>query len=173
MVTIDDIRLFYTVPTGPGGSTPQPDQFNSYGGFASHTTFASGQVNNLFGTAPGVDALPEYRCLFLVNISDTETWNSVKVFFKDIPTNGPKFYVGVDPTPTSEYTGESQQTIRPSSGKVSPSGVIFNQPDSYEYGVDVGSLQPGYGRGIWIKREYGTESNTSLITIKLSVGGIS
>lgn len=170
-VTVNDVRLYYTISTGPGSDNPQPDPSDSFGGYASHTPFIGGQINNLFGASPAEGSLPEYRCLYVVNQSDTYTWNNVRVFIPTTDANGPKFYIGIDPTAVSELTTETQQTIRPSSSKISPSGVTFSAPNNYTTGINVGTLPPGHGRGVWIKREFGDLPTSSTTTTTISVAG--
>lgn len=153
-IEADDIRIFYTVATGPGGSAPQPDPAASLGRFASHTDWEGTALNDLF--APYVTTPPvghtDYRAVFVCNRSLTETAYNVRVYWKTQPEAQAELLVGVDPAGVVDWTEDEPQGGESIGGLTAPSGVLFASPQTYEAGVAIGTLEPGQGRMIWIRR---------------------
>lgn len=152
--TGDDIRFNYTVAAGPGGANPQPSAADSYGGFASHTAAAGGVVNGVFPDPPDdpPTGYADYRAVFVYNASLSDRLTDVRVYLTEVPSGGSTVTVGVDPAGVVEYTSEDPQGVRPASGSTPPSGVTFSTPRSYAAGVPVGTLEPGSGRTVWLRR---------------------
>lgn len=169
-VTASDVRYLYTVGTGPGGTFPQPSPADSHGGWASHTSWAGGVANDLFG--PTEDpAITEYRCVFVANLHATDTLYSVRAWLASVPAAGADFLVGVDPAGVVLYAAAGRQAVRPAAGTTAPVGVVFSAPSDYAGGLVVGDLPAGYGRAVWFRRSAGTAPTAAVAEAELIVGG--
>jgi len=172
-VTLNDLRFAYTVNTGPGGSTAQPSPADSYGGFVSQTPWPNSTGESLFPAVPSDAATGsvQYRCVFLYNVSNADTWYAVKVFSSAQPTSG-FVSLGVDPAGVVSRTSATAQAARPVASSVAPAGVSFSTPTTYDTGISVGDIGPNQGRAIWVRRQTGAvPTTTATATFSITASG--
>lgn len=172
-VTSNDLRFAYTVNTGPGGSTAQPAPSDSFGGFASQTPWPNNVGESLFSAVPSTAApgTVEYRCVFLYNVSNSDTWYGVKVFSTAQPSSG-FVSLGVDPAGVVSRTSATAQAARPASSSTAPSGVSFSTPTTYDTGISVGNIGPNQGRAVWVRRQTGTVPGSTVTgTFSITASG--
>lgn len=118
---------------------------DSFGGAISSTKLNAARYNPLFSTVNSeqVDTgLIDYCCLYIKNDSPNDPAINVKVFI-DYYDKAP-LLLGVEPN-----IGQAQTTAN---ANTSPVGVNFVMPRTEGSALELGTLNPGEYKGIWIRR---------------------
>lgn len=148
-VTVADIKFFHS---GGAGNT---DPNASLGGVRSSTEVTDDVLENLFddvSNAELVSGIVDYRCIYIYNDNDVDTWQAVRSF-RQVPTPSADtiFAMGVDPAgPGDGTTTGVAQTI--ANEATAPTGVTFTSPSDYAGGIVIGDLAPNTGHAIWLRR---------------------
>lgn len=149
-----DILLKYSTPTGPGDSVAGSAN-GSLGGFLSTTEIPDATLHNLFDIVSGAENLAEeaeYRCFFVHNSNNTDTFLNVRVFLSSEVAEGANVAIGVDPTAVSVMTDSEAQAVSVADEDTAPSGVSFTSPTDYAGGAIIGDLPPDGVRAVWVRR---------------------
>lgn len=138
------------------GGASNADVNASLGGKKSSVPVNFGStLNNLFDNVSSAEAttgITDYRCIYLHNNNGSDTINDVDVFVNtDTPSSTTKVQIGLDPAGIGDgdTTGEAT-TI--ADEEDAPSGVTFTDSLGAGNALTVGTLGPGDGIAIWIKR---------------------
>ena len=140
-LTTSDINL---VMTG-SGTTANPNA--SLGGApATAEAISSTSLNSVFDNITGDESTAgdtEYRVLAIYNSSTTDMASDVKVY---VPTNYQSFIsIGVN-----QLAGVNPPTITNES--TAPSGVTFSNPTTKAAAVNVGDINAGSFRALYVRR---------------------
>lgn len=150
-----DILVKLATDTGPGNSEASSPNA-SLGGFISTTELVNDTIHNLFAEVSGnenLNELSKYRCLFVQNANNDDTFFNVRVFFSDQNPDGADAFVGVDPTAVSAVDDTDEQAVEIADEDTAPAGVSFSAPEDYDSGVVIGDLEPNEVRAIWFRRD--------------------
>ncbi len=150
-----DISFYLSVATGPGCSAPLSPVTSSFGGHVATTKPVDATLNNLFDNITGdqnAASQVDYRCLFVVNTNTSNTWLTPVAWISAEISGGANAAIGVDPLGASLSGAAPAQAVTIATATTAPSGVTFSSPTVKASGISLGSLAPGSGVAIWIKR---------------------
>lgn len=124
-------------------------------------------TNNIFDDVTKSEAFygdNEYRCLYLMNTNDTDTFYDIRLFLAQDAIGADGLFLGVEGSP-----GDTAQTI--ANENTAPSGVNFSNPLAYGTGVPIAQLDPGEAAPFWVKRvvPVNTETATSPDTAAIGI----
>jgi hypothetical protein len=137
---------------------------NSFGGAKSSVEAST----TLFDNVPRTDAITghvEYRCVYIHNNDTGDT--TVGAWISDQPGSGATFSLAV----ATEAAGVT--VTAPANNTTAPSGPTFSTPTTTGAALALGTLTPGQGRGLWIRRTItaghaGAPSNPWQITLNVN-----
>lgn len=160
LAATDVVPRLSTGSTGTRGNTSASTPAASLGKYVS-TTAWSASVFDIITAAENAASTTDYRCIFVVNISASDTAGAVKVWLGQV-AGGASVVIALDPRAASAVDSTTAQAAVTTSGTVAPSGVTgWAAPTTADTGLLVGTLGPGQCRALWIKR---TAANTSAMT---------
>lgn len=145
-----DSNIITPVPPPPlevqlhlsGGAT-NSNPINSFGGVVSSVEAGI----NLFDDVPRSEANPgfvEYRCVYVFN--DDTTPGTAAAWISAQPATAVTFSLGV----ATQAAGVTVPA--PANSSTAPAGVTFSAPSTLGTALALGTLNPGQGRGLWIRR---------------------
>jgi hypothetical protein len=159
-----DIKFKLSVTTGSAGNTTaQGNVNNSLGKYISTTEITDNTLNNLFDDISGAEnaaSTVDYRCLFIHNSHASITALTCLLWIQSEVSGGASIAIGLDTNGAVPIGQSSAQAVTIANETTAPSGVTFSTPTSSGTGLSIGSLQPGYCIGVWIRR---TAANTSAV----------
>lgn len=143
-VTASDMKFYLS----GGSDNSNPNQ--SLGGPISYAEISSGLMNNVFDDVSAVQSgsgHSDYRCVYLRNTHPTSSLIDAYIWV-DSPTASPhdEIDIGLDPA------GISGEAVEIADEEVSPPGVTFTHPTSYETAIPIGTLTPGQYIAVWFNR---------------------
>jgi hypothetical protein len=155
-----DVLFLLAAPTAAEGYSVMGVAGTSWGGWASTTPLSATALNNLFPDITGAENAGDqvdYACVFVLN--NTTSGNSMLNVVAWLPntyltTGGATLAVAADPAAASVKAATTQQAAVISSPTLAPSGVSgwMGPSATNSGGVSIGSIAPGYVKGVWIRR---------------------
>lgn len=165
-IVASDIQYYLAAPGASAGFVTAGTVGSSWGAYISSTQLSGTPLDNLFTDITGAENAAQqvdYACLFVLN--NTASGNSMLNTVAWLPSanfvaGGANVAIGLDPTAASLKTSSSAQALKILSATSAPSGVntwVTPQASaptapSYTGGLQLGTIQPGYCRAIWIQR---------------------
>ena len=146
--------LFLTVDKA---TLPDADQ--------SDTLMVSPIQNALFDDISRTDSFAgatAYRCCYLYNAHDTDPIDSVSLTISAQPNGPDDLFVGLDPAGTGNGSSTGVAALIPSESTPPDPAAIFSQPSSVETALNLGPLQAGQARAVWLQRVVPGQILTSL-----------
>ena len=146
--------LFLTVDVA---ALPDTDQ--------SDTILVSPIQNAVFDDISRVDSFAgatAYRCCYLYNVHDTDPFDSVSLYINGQPNGPDDLSVGLDPAGTGNGSSNGVAAVIPSESTPPDPAVIFSRPNSIETSLNLGLLEPGHARAVWLQRVVPGQILTSL-----------
>ena len=146
--------LFLTVDMA---ALPDADQ--------SDTILVSPIQNAVFDDISRVDSFAgatAYRCCYLYNVHDTDPFDSVSLYINGQPNGPDDLSVGLDPAGTGNGSSNGVAAVIPSESTPPDPAVIFSRPNSIETSLNLGLLEPGHARAVWLQRVVPGQILTSL-----------
>jgi hypothetical protein len=141
-----DIKIYLS---GGAGNT---DPNASLGGVISATEVVDDNLHNLFAKVSAAEALAgstKYRGIYIKNENGhTLTWEDVKAYINSQSTSPD---TSVEIAVALEVADETMDTIANEDTAPDPA-VDFTATTDPDLGKDVGDLEDGSYRGIWVKR---------------------
>jgi hypothetical protein len=131
-----DIRL-----TGGAANT---DPRLSIGGAVSSTLAGIDLLDDVAYNEAGA-GLTDYRAVYVKNNESADS-GSVTAWVSTQLTGGPLIAIGA----ATQAAGTPPTAI--ANDTTAPSGVTFSAPTSFGTGVSLGTIGPGQGKGLWIRR---------------------
>lgn len=102
--------------------------------------------------AQAVAGAVEYHCFYVMNNSGSDTYDIVRVFIRDQPSEGDALAIALDLAGVGDGTATGvADTIALSTTAPSPS-LTFTAPSSAAAGLEIASLGPGDSQAVWIRR---------------------
>lgn len=159
-------------PIAPGdvemrlsGGASNTDPVASIGGAISSSDLSSTPLHNLFDRITGTTALAgqtDYRLLYLRNDHPTDAADFTAYVSEQIAAPDKRIAIGV-------ATQAAGQTVTAIANRfTAPAGVTFSAPTTPETGVDIGTLDPGEARGLWVRRIVDPGADPETVTFELS-----
>ena len=146
----------YSVNTGPGDSTAQPNPNDSIGGFMSSTQWTGGTLHDLFDVITGDEnaaSESEYRCVFVHNTNASLALTNAKVWLAAETAGGADIALALDGTGPVSATSASAQAERVANENTAPAGETFTSPTTKAAStLSIASLGAGQCVGVWIRR---------------------
>lgn len=150
-----EILFKHSVVTGSAGNSNAGTPAGSLGKYISTTELTDASLNNLFNDMTGdenADGDDKYRCIFVHNSNATLTLSNIKVWFSAEVANGADAAIAIDDIAASAIgSGPGAQADEIADEDTAPSGESFSAPTSKATGLDLGDLQAGYCRAIWVR----------------------
>lgn len=139
------------------GGASNTDVNAALGGIMSATPVNFGDtMNNLFDNVSDADAVAgdtEYRCIYLRNANATDTLNDAKIYVSsNTPSPTTKVQIGLDPAGVGNGSTTGVATTA-ADENTAPAGVTFSDAANTGAALAIGTLGPGQGCAVWIKRE--------------------
>ena len=160
----NEILWKLSIKTGTAGNqNAQADPNASLGKYISTTAWAGGVLHDLFDVVTGdenAESDVEYRCVFIHNSNASLAYQNAKVWIASEVANGASISIGVDPAAASAIGSASAQAAEVTTEDDAPAGVTFSAPTTKATGIDVGTINAGECRAIWIRR---TAANTAAL----------
>lgn len=154
-----DIVWRYSQPQAlQGNTTPQNDPTKSLGKFVSTSEWSGGQLHDLFDIMKGRQnslKLADYRCVFLCNLSTTDTWKNVQLWINWNSSPHSLVRVAVDPLGPKHISASQPQALVITSVWDIPSyqGNFLDFMEATSGSpLIIGDLPPQYVIGIWLER---------------------
>lgn len=175
-IVAGDLLWKLSVTSGSAGNTTVGTPAGSLGKYISTTLWDQGTLdNNLFDDVSGAENLAEeseYRCVFVHNNHATLTLQSAVVYIDSQVSGGAVVTIGVDTTAASAIGSASTQAVTIANEDTAPSGVtFFNTAISRATGLAMGDINPGFCKGVWIKRETANTIAMSADGVTVAVSG--
>lgn len=158
-----DLLLKYSINTGPGNSTTQPNPNDSIGGFMSATAMAT-SLHGLFDPVTGDENAAQavdYRCVFIHNAHASLTLQNPKLWLSADTAGGANLAIAMDGTGVVSATSASAQAERIANEATAPTGETFTSPTSKAAGIALPSIPAGSCVGIWVRR---TATNSAALS---------
>lgn len=137
-----------------GGAT-NANPAAALGGAISFAELVSGIFGGLFDDASAAEATAgdiEYRCLYIFNRHAADSLTSVVVWIEVQTTSADtSLDIGLDPAGNGNGATTGVATTVANEG-TAPGGVAFSAPATAGAGLSIGTLGPGEGRAIWLRR---------------------
>lgn len=157
-ITAADAPWRYSTKAGSAGnSTAQGSPVLSLGKYMSTTAWTGG-LHSLFAAmtaSQNANSEVQYLCLFTPNLHATLTKTATRVYCDGDPAGGATIAIALDPTAATPIGSATAQALEAASITAPGSaitGLTWVTPTTYEGGLDVGDLPPGYCRPIWVRR---------------------
>jgi hypothetical protein len=153
-IATGDIKLRYSVTTGPGDSTAGTAN-TSLGEFMSTTDVPDGTLHNLFDVMSGDENAAsenEYRGVFVFNDHATLTLESPKVWLSSEVAGGASAAIAIDATVASARNSASAQGEELTNEDTAPSGETFSAPTTKAAGLALGNLTADFVRQVFVRR---------------------
>ena len=171
-ITTANIEVRPSINSGTrGNQTNQGNVNTSLGGYIATNDIVNATLDNLFSDLTGAENASgsvDYRCIFLLNNSNTNTWLNSYVYISGESTA--VVQIGVDPSGISQVsTNLTQATIIPNA-YIYPTGVVFSKPLTTGTALSIGNLVASGCQGIWLQRS-GTNSAAMLDQCSLGFFG--
>ena len=148
-VVSSDIKYFLS------GGASNDDENASLGGVRSSSEITNNVVNNLFDNVTGGEATSgdvEYRCFYFANTHLTDTLDAVKVWLgSNTPAAGTDAAIGLDPAGIGDGSATGVATTIATETDA-PAGVTFSAAANEGAALTVGTLGPGAGIAVWMRR---------------------
>ena len=134
------------------------------GGQISYAELVSAIFNGLFDDVSAAEATAgdvEYRCVYVINRNESDSLTSVVVWIgSQTSSPGTSLDIGLDPAGNGNgrTTGVAATIANESTA---PAGVTFSAPSSSGTGLSIGTLGPGEGRAIWVRRTVSAGASAS------------
>ena len=131
----------------------------------SDTLMISPIQNAVFDDISRTDSLAgaaAYRCCYLYNAHDTDPFDNVSLTISAQPNGPDDLLVGLDPAGTGNGSSTGVAASIPSESTPPDPAVIFSQPNSIETPLNLGLLEPGQARAVWLQRVVPGQILTSL-----------
>ncbi len=163
-ITSAELVFRYSINTGPGNSTAQPNPNDSIGGFMSTTAWAGGTLHDLFDPITGDEnaaSEAEYRCVFIHNTNASLTLQSPKLWISAEVAGGAVTAIALDGTGVVAAGLTTAQAERVANENTAPTGEAFSSPTTKATGIAVPNIPAGSVIGIWIRR---TATNSAAIS---------
>ncbi|MFM2007248.1 MAG: Vibrio phage [Pseudomonadota bacterium] len=93
-----------------------------------------------------------YRCVYVLNTHDTDSFDSVSLYISAQPNGPDDLFVGLDPAGTGNGSSSGVAVAIPSESTPPDPAVIFSQSNSIETALNLGPLQAGQARAVWLQR---------------------
>ena len=93
-----------------------------------------------------------YRCCYLFNAHDTDPFDNVSLFISGQPSGPDDLFVGLDPAGIGNGSSTGVAALIPSESTPPDPALIFSQPNSIETALNLGPLEPGQARALWLQR---------------------
>lgn len=155
-----DILFLLAAPIATAGYSVMGVAGSSWGGWASTTPVSATALNNIFPDVTGAENAGDqvdYSCIFVLN--NTLSGNSMLSItawlpLTDMTAGGVAVAIAADPTAASPKAATVQQALSISSPTIAPSGITtwVGPSGTNASGVSLGSIAPGYVKGLWIRR---------------------
>lgn len=101
----------------------------------------------------------EYRCYYIKNVHDTDSFLDIVLFMGQQPTPGSVAF-GKDPNGPGDGLAYGA-AVTVANENTAPLGVSFSTNNSEPGGVSVGELAPGECIGVWLRRTVTARNTTS------------
>lgn len=125
------------------------------GGAISQAEIVGGTVGALFDDVTAAEATAgdiEYRCLYIFNRNETDSLTSTVVWIEDqTSAAGSSLDIGLDPAGVGDGVATGVATTI-ANESAAPAGVVFSAPATSGTGLSIGTLGPGEGIAIWLRR---------------------
>lgn len=177
-ISQSDIEFRLSTKDGAQGDSLNQNNPNlSLGKYISASQISGSTIlNNLFDNITADENLNqnvEYRCIFIVNLHPTLTYQGATVWLSAEVSGGADIAIAVDNIGVSDRQSTDAQATEIATEDTVPVGVgNFSSPTSRASGLQLGSLAPDECRAIWIRR---TARNTAAVSndgVTLAVAGI-
>lgn len=148
-VALSDID--WRLSGGAGNAAP----FSALGGVMSYAEVVNAIFGGVFDDVSTTEASAgdtEYRCLYVFNRHATDSLTAVVVWIETQTTSpNTDLAIGLDPAGNGNgvTTGVAATIANESTA---PAGVAFSAPSTSGTGLSIGTLGPGEGRAIWLRR---------------------
>lgn len=152
-ITAGDIEFRYSTKSGAAGDSTASDGASSLGKYMSTSQYL-GALNSLFDKITGAENAAStvfYRCIFVTNTHSTDSWTGIKVWLSGVVAGGADVAISVDTTTASAAGSASAQAKEIANETTAPSAQSFTAPTSEGTGLDLGDLDAGECRAIWIR----------------------
>jgi hypothetical protein len=103
-----------------------------------------------------------YRCVYVLNTHDSDPFDSVSLYINGQPNGPDDLLVGLDPAGTGNGSSTGVAALIPSESTPPDPAVIFSQPNSSETALNLGPLEAGQARAVWLQRVVPGQILTSL-----------
>ena len=103
-----------------------------------------------------------YRCVYVLNTHDTDPFDSVSLTISSQPNGPDDLLVGLDPAGTGNGSSTGVAAVIPSESTPPDPAVIFSQPTAIETALNLGPLEAGQARAVWLQRVVPGQILTSL-----------
>jgi hypothetical protein len=103
-----------------------------------------------------------YRCVYVLNTHDTDSFDSVSLYINGQPNGPDDLFVGLDPAGIGNGSSTGVAVAIPSESTPPDPAVIFSQLTSIEMALNLGPLNAGQARAVWLQRVVPGQILTSL-----------
>lgn len=117
-----------------------------------------------------LDGATAYRCCYLYNAHDTDPFDSVSLYINGQPNGPDDLLVGLDPAGIGNGSSTGVAALIPSESTPPDPAVIFSQLNSIETALNLGPLEAGQARAVWLQRVVPGQILTSLSVDSASLG---
>lgn len=93
-----------------------------------------------------------YRCVYVLNNHETDPFDSVSLYISSQPNGPDDLLIGLDPAGTGNGSSTGVAVAIPSEFIPPDPAVIFSQPNFIETALNLGPLQAGQARAVWLQR---------------------
>lgn len=125
------------------------------GGQISFAELTNAIFGGLFDDVTAAEATAgdiEYRCVYIFNRNATDSLTSVVVWIgSQTSSAGTSLAIGLDPAGNGNGRTTGVAATIANEG-TAPAGVTFSAPSTSGTGLSIGTLGPGEGRAIWVRR---------------------
>lgn len=153
-ITSTDVEQRLSTQTGAAGNSTASTPAASIGKWMSTTVLTDASLENLFRNITATEAeigITLYRCLFVVNLHATGTWEQVKFWLLSQIAGGGTVAIGLDPAGAVAFDSGSAQAAAPADEETAPSGVTFSAPTSIGDALSLGDIGPEECHALWFR----------------------
>lgn len=156
-VVAGDILYKYSTTAGAAGNSGAGTAAGSFGKYISTTQITNATADNLFDDVTGDESSAgrtEYRCFFVHNSNADTMWQSVVAWLSAEPVVG-TLAIAVDTHAASAIGASAAQALQ-IADEVDTADALaaltFTSPTDKASGIDVGDINFGQCRAIWVQR---------------------
>jgi hypothetical protein len=163
-VASTDIKFKYSVKTGSAGNSTAGTAAGSLGKYLSTTEIPDATLHALFDVVTGAENAAsdvEYRCIFVHNENDTDSYSNVVVWISSEVAGGASVAIAIDGVAASAEGDTSAQADEVADESTAPSGESFSSPTTKGTGLSLGTLAANECRAIWVRR---TAADSAAVT---------